>query len=147
MNTEHPNGLSQSRRRYVQLFSDCETLADEILETPAGPGKFPCGTTELMLLPPGMDSLELGEKLAVLENKKDRLKKVLAKLQEGHASVAVPVPPVLDMPHAAGASSVLHAPPHNAAHVTGIRCTQCCCGAMARGCLLRYFWKGTSNSA
>ena len=83
------------------------------LQQESGPRRFPGGTTELMLLPPGMDSFELGEKLAVLENIKDRLKKVLAKLQGGHASVAVPVPPVLDMPHAAGASSVLHAPPHN----------------------------------
>ena len=114
MNTEHPNGLS----RYVRLFSDCETLADEILETPAGPRRFPGGTTELMRLPPGMDSFDLGEKLAVLENKKDRLKKLLAKLQDGHASVAVPMPPVLDMPHAAGTSSVLHAPPHNAAQAS-----------------------------
>jgi hypothetical protein len=69
-----------------------------------------------------METLDLDAKLVFFERKKTKLEKLLVKMQEEHASVAVPVAPVLDMLHAAGTSagtsSVLHAPPHNAAQAS-----------------------------
>jgi hypothetical protein len=70
--------------------------------------------------PLGIETLSLDVKLANLERKKTYLEKLLAQLQREHASVAFPVPqlPIRDLLHAAGASSVVHAPPHNAAQAS-----------------------------
>jgi hypothetical protein len=58
------------------------------------------------------------QSLSFLSEKKTKLENFLAKLQKEHASVAVSVAPVMDMLHAAGALSVLHAPPHSAAQAS-----------------------------
>jgi hypothetical protein len=104
--------------RYVDLYDKCETLSEQILETPAGTRKFTGCTSQILAFPPGMETLDLDAKLVFFERKKTKLEKLLVKMQEEHASVAVPVAPVLDMLHAAGTSSVLHAPPHNAAQAS-----------------------------
>lgn len=113
MNVHHSTLFS---RRYVDLYCECETLAYRILDTPAGSRRFTGGTGQFLLaFPPGIEALDLDAKLAFLEGKKTNLENLLEKLQAEHVSVAV-----LDTLHAAGASesSVLHAPPHNAAQAS-----------------------------
>jgi hypothetical protein len=106
--------------RHVDLSYECETLADQILALPEGTRQFAGGRIEILAAPLGIETLSLDVKLANLERKKTYLEKLLAQLQREHASVAFPVPqlPIRDLLHAAGASSVVHAPPHNAAQAS-----------------------------